>query len=66
MALLPPSFTFLNKSSTMPTASEIWARTKANGYQPGSFKAKDSFKGLNKHVDKVEREQDQILKLYIT
>ena len=50
----------------MPTAAEIWARTKANGYQPGSFKAKDIFKGLNKHVDKVEQDQDQILKLYIT
>jgi hypothetical protein len=48
------------------TAAEIWARTRANGYQPESFKAKDSFKGLNKHIDEVKQDQDQILNLYIT
>jgi hypothetical protein len=48
------------------TSAEIWARAKAKGYQPGAFKAQDSLKGLNKHVDKVKKDQDQILKLYVT
>jgi len=69
MALLPPSFTFLNNHQNHAdedTPAEIWARAKANGYPPESFKAKDSFKGLNKHIDEVKQDQDQILKLYIT
>jgi hypothetical protein len=68
MALLPPSFTFLinhQNHTDEDTAAEIWARAKANGYQSGAFKAKDNFKGFNKHVDKVKQDRDQMLKLYI-
>ena len=51
----------------MPTKdSSAWHRAKANGYKDGAFKDKDRLKGVNKHVDKVKYNQDQILKLYVT
>jgi hypothetical protein len=48
------------------TAEKIWARAEANGYQHGAFKATDSRQGLNKHVPKVVKDQNQILDLYTT
>lgn len=65
----PPSrFYFSQLSSTKPTkdtSAEIWAHEKANGYKPGALKAEDSLKDLDKYVDKIKKDQDQILKLYV-
>jgi hypothetical protein len=48
------------------SSDEIWARATANGYQIGACEAQDSLKDRNKHVEKVRKDQNQILKLYVT
>jgi hypothetical protein len=43
----------------------LWARARANGYRIGANKAKDSLKDQNKHNDKVKKDQNNILDLYV-
>jgi hypothetical protein len=65
----PSSELYPQPSSIMRTQApreEIWARARANGYQAGVFTAKDSRRGLNKHVAIVVKDQDKILRLYTT
>ena len=43
------------------TGDELNARAKANGYQRGAHRDKDSLRDRNKHVDKVKKDQDAAL-----
>jgi hypothetical protein len=47
------------------TADELNARAKANGYQRGAHRDKDSLRDQNKHVDKVKKDQDAALHRYV-
>ena len=47
------------------TGAELAARAKANGYQRGAHRDKDSLRDRNKHVDKVKRDQDAALDRYV-
>ena len=47
------------------TGAELAARAKANGYQRGAHRDKDSLRDRNKHVDKVKRDQDAALDHYV-
>jgi hypothetical protein len=44
---------------------ELSARAKANGYQRGIHREKDSLRDRNKHVDRVKRDQDTALDRYV-
>jgi hypothetical protein len=48
------------------TADELSARAKANGYQRGAHRDKDSLQDKNKHVDKVKKDQDAALHRHLT
>ena len=48
------------------TGAELAARAKANGYQRGAHRDKDSLRDCNKHVDKVKRDQDAALDRYVS
>lgn len=52
---------------TLPEArgEARWARAEANGYQIGANRAKDYLRDQNKHNDKVKKDQDKILALYV-
>jgi hypothetical protein len=47
------------------TGAELAARAKANGYQRGAYRDKDSLRDRNKHVDKVKRDQGAALDRYV-
>ena len=47
------------------TGAELTARAKANGYQRGAHRDKDSLRDRNKHVDKVKRDQDAAFDRYV-
>jgi hypothetical protein len=47
------------------TEAELAARVKANNYQRGAHRDKDSLRDRNKHVNKVKRDQDAALDRYI-
>jgi hypothetical protein len=47
------------------TGAELAARAKANGYQRGVHRDKDSLRDRNKHVDKIKRDQDAALDRYV-
>ena len=47
------------------TGAELAACAKANGYQRGAHRDKDSLRDRNKHVDKVKRDQDAALDRYV-
>ena len=65
---LPPPH-FLRTTTAMAkkkiTGAELAARAKANGYQRGAHRNKDSLRDRNKHVDKVKRDQDAALDRYV-
>ncbi|KAN0085538.1 AdoMet-dependent rRNA methyltransferase [Elaphomyces granulatus] len=46
------------------TAEELFARAKANGYQRGAHREKDSIRDDNKHTEKTKRDQDRFLDVY--
>ena len=60
---------FLHTATAMArkktTADELSARAKANGYQRGAHRDKDSLRDQNKHVDKVKKDQDAALHRYV-
>ena len=47
------------------TGAELTGRAKANGYQRGAHRDKDSLRDQNKHVDKVKRDQKATLDRYV-
>jgi hypothetical protein len=47
------------------TGDEPSACAKANGYQRGAHRHKDSLRDRNKHVDKVMKDQDAALDRYV-
>jgi hypothetical protein len=47
------------------TGDELSARAKANGYQRGVHRDKDSLRDQNKHVDKVKMDQNAALDRYV-
>jgi hypothetical protein len=47
------------------TGAELAARAKANGYQRGAHRDKESLRDRNKHVDKVKRDHDAALDRYV-
>jgi hypothetical protein len=47
------------------TGAELTARAKANGYQRGAHRDKDSLRDQNKHVDKVKMDQNAALDRYV-
>jgi hypothetical protein len=51
--------------SSMPrreaTAEELLARAKANGYERGAHREKDSIRDANRHVKKTKKNQDCFL-----
>jgi hypothetical protein len=47
------------------TGDELSAGAKANGYQRGAHRDKDSLQDQNKHVDKVKRDQNAALDRYV-
>ncbi|KAI9765370.1 MAG: hypothetical protein M1840_007450 [Geoglossum simile] len=46
------------------TAEELLARAKANGYERGAHREKDSIRDANRHVEKTKKNQDRFLRLY--
>ena len=60
---------FVSPATAMARKKIIWdelsARAKANGYQRGAHRDKDSLRDRNKHVDKVKRDQDAALDRYV-
>jgi hypothetical protein len=47
------------------TGDELNARAKANGYQRGAHREEDGRQNRNKHIDKVEKDQDAALDRYV-
>ena len=47
------------------TGEELSARAKANGYQRGAHRDKDSLRDQNKHVATVKMRQDAMLDRYV-
>ena len=47
------------------TDDELSAYTRANSYQRGVYRDKDSLRDRNKYVDKVKKDQDAALDRYI-
>ncbi|KAN0086961.1 hypothetical protein V8E54_000649 [Elaphomyces granulatus] len=47
------------------TAEELFARAKANGYQRGAHREKDSIRDDNKHREKTKKDQDRYLDVYV-
>jgi hypothetical protein len=47
------------------TAEELFARAKANGYQRGAHREKDSIRDDNNHTEKTKRDQDRFLYVYV-
>ena len=47
------------------TGAKLAARVKANGYQKGTYRDKDSLRDRNKYVDNIKRDQDAALDRYI-
>ena len=59
---------FLRTATVMgrkQTGDELNARAKANGYQRGTYRDKDSLRDQNKHVDKVKMDQNAASDRYI-
>ena len=48
-----------------PLRTSLSARAKANGYQRGAHRDKDSLRDQNKHMDKVKKDQDAALHRYV-
>jgi cytidylate kinase len=46
------------------TAEELFTWAKANGYQRGAHREKDSIRDDNKHTEKNKRDQDRFLDVY--
>jgi hypothetical protein len=47
------------------TGDDLSALGKENGYQRGVHRDKDSLRDQNKHVDKVEKDQNVALDRYV-
>jgi hypothetical protein len=47
------------------TGDELSARAKANGYQRGAHRDKDSLRDQRKHTGKTKKDQDKALKRYV-
>ena len=47
------------------TADELSAHARANPYQRGTNRDRDSLRGRNKHVDKVKKDQGVALDRYV-
>jgi hypothetical protein len=60
---------FFRLSSAMAkkkiTGAELVARARANGYQRGTHRDKDGLRDRNKHVDKVQLDQNAALDRYV-
>ena len=63
-ALLPPPHYPMAKRKKV-AGDELSARAKANGYQRGVHRDKDSLRDQNKHVDRVKMHQNAALDRYI-
>jgi hypothetical protein len=62
-ALLPPPHHRHAKMKV--TGDELSARAKANGYQRGAHRDKDSLRDQNKHVDRIKMHQNAALDRYV-
>jgi len=47
------------------TVGELSARARANGYQRGTHRDKDCLRDRNKHVDKIQMDQNAALDRYV-
>ncbi|KAN0073321.1 hypothetical protein V8E54_008541 [Elaphomyces granulatus] len=63
--LTTDSYSALQWPEKGTTAEELFTRAKANGYQRGAHREKDSIRDDNNHTEKTKRDQDRFLYVYV-